>query len=136
VFVGQPVIAYDSASLTVAGGSFGGGLVADRGSIDLRGGSVQSLQSTNAVFTVYGRHFAVYVDGQAQPLFRGSGVIPEFTRGTVRGTLDDGTPLADVPYLVGNNGRIVISAVPEPGGAAMLGVGLLAVLGLTRRRRR
>lgn len=133
-FTDQPIIAYGTSQLTVLGGSFGGGLWADRGTIDLFGGDVQSMQSTNAVFTVYGSDFVVYENGGTDPLFTGFGEIPEFTTGVLDGRLADGTALSSLPYLVGNNGRIVLAPVPEPAVSALLAAGLVTLAGLGRRR--
>lgn len=132
VFDAAPLIAYGTSRLTVLGGTFGGGLQADRGTVDVYGGAMQSLQSTNAVLTVYGSAFTVYADGQPTPLFTGFGEIPEFMHGVIDGTLADGTAFSAMPYGVGNNGRIVLVMVPEPAAAALFAAGLALLIALRR----
>lgn len=135
-FATAPVFAFDSSRLAVTGGSLGGGVVADHGEAAIHGGDVGSVQATNGVVTLFGSSFVVHEDGVADPILTTYGVIPEFTHGTISGTLGDGTVLTDMPYQVGNNGNIVIAAaVPEPSTLAFLAAGAGLVAGVARRRR-
>ena len=98
----------------ILGGSFLAGLQADRGTVDVYGGDIASVRSTNSTMTIFGTGFVIFEAGVVAPLFTGYGEIPEFIQGVIGGTLSNGAVRRNMPYQVGNNGRIVISMVPEP----------------------
>ena len=139
--VGGDLYAFDSSTVNVSGGSINGALDASNSStVNLSGGSGgRSLfAQDSSVLNIFGHNLVAPLMDPNYILFGTS-----YSRYYLSGTLLDGTVLTN-KALVTQNGtgagftltNLDNNAVPEPGSLALLvgGVGVLPLLALRRRR--
>jgi hypothetical protein len=139
---GTGLYSFASSTVTVTGGTFGGGgtagsatVVAYNGRINMSGGQINAAgpyglgSESNGVIDLFGSGFT---DGQGHAF---TGPITSGT-GTIVGTLQNGDSLDTNYFVSGATIEFNVAPAPEPSAWVSLGIGALGLCGLGWRARK
>lgn len=116
-----------TASLSPSGGTLFNNVSITENGMTVAGNNVFAQYGTDLGSTLF-----FFIDTSLQPFFTGSGTEISFNIGTF--AIADGATDGEGTLQISSNASPAPSATPEPSSLALLGTGVLGVIGTARRR--